>query len=45
MIIDYTPNWWEVGMITAISVNTVINLIVFFRHRFRGNDENKRERI
>jgi len=45
MIIEYTPNWWEVGMITAISVNTVINLIVFFRHRFRGKDENKRERI
>lgn len=35
MIIEYTPNWWEVAMITAISINTVINIIVFFKHRFK----------
>ena len=35
MIIEYTPNWWEVAMITAIGINTVINIIVFFKHRFK----------
>jgi len=42
MIIDYVPNWWEVGMIMAISINTVINLIVFFKHRFRGKKWKKK---
>ena len=43
MIIDYVPNWWEVGMIMAISINTVINLIVFFKHRFRCKDGKRRQ--
>jgi len=30
------PEWWELLLLTMITINTVINLIVFFKHRFRG---------
>jgi hypothetical protein len=30
------PEWWELLLVTMITINTVINLIVFFKHRFRG---------
>lgn len=30
------PEWWELLLVTMITVNTVINIIVFFKHRFRG---------
>tara|TARA_B100000900_G_C20444175_1_gene660314 strand:+ start:605 stop:727 length:123 start_codon:yes stop_codon:yes gene_type:complete len=35
MVLNYVANWWEVAMLTAISINTIINIVVFFRHRFR----------
>tara|TARA_X000001382_G_C3073376_1_gene148202 strand:- start:375 stop:476 length:102 start_codon:yes stop_codon:yes gene_type:complete len=30
------PEWWELLLVSMITINTVINLIVFFKHRFRG---------
>lgn len=27
------PNWWQWWILTAITLNTVVNLIVFFRGR------------
>jgi hypothetical protein len=30
------PEWWELLLVTMITINTVINLIVFFKHRFKG---------
>jgi len=40
MVLNYIANWWEVAMLTAISINTIINIIVFFKHRFnRGVKE------
>jgi len=29
------PNWWQWWLLIAITVNTVINVIVFFKHRFK----------
>ena len=29
------PNWWQWWLLFAITVNTTINVIVFFKHRFR----------
>ena len=29
------PTWWQWGLIVAITVNTAINMIVFFKHRFK----------
>jgi len=36
MVLDYTVNWWEAAMLSAIVLNTIINLIVFFKHRFKN---------
>tara|TARA_E500000305_G_C3943600_1_gene198705 strand:- start:410 stop:523 length:114 start_codon:yes stop_codon:yes gene_type:complete len=36
MVLNYVANWWEVAMLTAISINTIINIIVFFKHRWRN---------
>jgi len=27
------PEWWEIWMMVAITINTVVNLIVFFKGR------------
>ena len=35
------PTWWQWWLIGAITVNTVINLVVFFKHRFK--QDRKRE--
>jgi len=35
MVLNYVANWWEVAMLFTISINTIINIIVFFRHRFK----------
>jgi hypothetical protein len=29
------PNWWQWWLLTAITTNTLINVVVFFKHRFR----------
>jgi|TARA_R100000329_G_scaffold51229_1_gene47278 hypothetical protein len=29
------PNWWQWWLLFAITVNTAINVVVFFKHRFR----------
>ena len=29
------PNWWQWWLLVAITVNTAINVIVFFKHRFK----------
>tara|TARA_R100000700_G_C3159451_1_gene135879 strand:- start:347 stop:478 length:132 start_codon:yes stop_codon:yes gene_type:complete len=29
------PNWWQWWLLLAITVNTAINVVVFFKHRFR----------
>jgi len=29
------PTWWQWWLILAITVNTAINLVVFFKHRFK----------
>ena len=29
------PTWWQWWLILAITVNTAINVIVFFKHRFK----------
>jgi len=38
MVLNYVANWWEVAMLTAISINTIINIVVFFKHRWRKNN-------
>jgi hypothetical protein len=30
------PTWWQWWLIIVITVNTVINAIVFFKHRFKS---------
>jgi len=29
----YMPSWWEWWLLTAITLNTIINTIVFFQGR------------
>ena len=29
------PNWWQWWLLLAITVNTAINVVVFFKHRLR----------
>lgn len=29
------PTWWQWWLLIAITVNTTINIVVFFRHRFK----------
>ena len=29
------PTWWESWLIIVITANTVINAIVYFKHRFK----------
>jgi hypothetical protein len=35
------PTWWQWWLIGVITVNTVINLIVFFKHRFKNDRQKK----
>jgi len=35
------PTWWQWWLILAITVNTTINLIVFFKHRFKQKGVDK----
>ena len=30
------PTWWQWWLMGVITVNTVINVIVFFKHRFKN---------
>ena len=30
--------WWQWWILVMITVNTALNLIVFFKHRFRKKD-------
>jgi len=32
------PNWWQWWLLLAITINTSINIVVFFKHRFRKKD-------
>jgi len=29
------PTWWQWWLILAITLNTAVNVIVFFKHRFK----------
>ena len=29
------PTWWQWWLLIAITVNTTINIVVFFKHRFK----------
>ena len=29
------PTWWQWWLIVAITLNTAVNVIVFFKHRFK----------
>ncbi len=35
------PYWWEWWLLIAITTNTVVNLIVFFKHRFKQKGVDK----
>ena len=35
------PNWWQWWLMGAITVNTAINVVVFFKHRFRQKEVDK----
>jgi|TARA_R100001126_G_C4851811_1_gene162400 hypothetical protein len=35
------PNWWQWWLLGAITVNTGINVVVFFKHRFRQKGVDK----
>ena len=35
------PTWWQWWLILAITVNTAINAIVFFKHRFKNKGFDK----
>ena len=35
------PTWWQWWLIVAITVNTAINMIVFFKHRFKQKGVDK----
>jgi len=35
------PNWWQWWLLSAITVNTAINVVVFFKHRFRQKGVDK----
>jgi len=31
--------WWQWWIILMVTINTMINVIVFFKHRFRGKQD------
>tara|TARA_R100001086_G_scaffold211335_1_gene127270 strand:+ start:200 stop:328 length:129 start_codon:yes stop_codon:yes gene_type:complete len=35
------PTWWQWWLLVAITVNTAINLVVFFKHRFKNGRQKK----
>ena len=41
-MINDVPNWWQAWLVAAITINTSINIIVFFKHRFRGKYKKKK---
>tara|TARA_Y100000114_G_C11575042_1_gene238301 strand:+ start:95 stop:376 length:282 start_codon:yes stop_codon:yes gene_type:complete len=35
--------WWQWWILVMITVNTMLNLIVFFKHRFRKTERQKKK--
>jgi hypothetical protein len=33
--------WWQWWILLMVTINTGLNTIVFFKHRFRGNQNEK----
>jgi hypothetical protein len=31
--------WWQWWIILMVTINTMINVIVFFKHRFKGKQD------
>jgi len=31
--------WWQWWLILMVTINTMINVIVFFKHRFKGKQD------
>ena len=36
--------WWQWWILVMITVNTTLNLVVFFKHRFRKTEGQKKKR-
>jgi len=32
----FTLLWWQWWLLAMVTINTFINMIVFFKHRFKG---------
>lgn len=41
MVEENSLNWSQWWILAMITLNTLINTIVFFRHRFRGSKNEK----
>ena len=39
MLEQGTLGWWQYWLILMITLNTFINVIVFFKHRFKGGKD------
>ena len=39
MLEQGTLGWWQYWLILMITLNTFINVIVFFKHRFKGKND------
>jgi hypothetical protein len=36
---QFTLLWWQWWLLAMVTINTGINMIVFFKHRFKGKEK------